>query len=96
VPAEKINEDRVYRALDRMLPHKEAIEQRLKARSPLLYREATGLHACGRTLAAAGELFRRAAWSGPPGRRARRTSVRRRRGLGASPQALAQRLNHRL
>ena len=32
VPAEKINDDRVYRALDRMLPHKSAIEKHLKAR----------------------------------------------------------------
>jgi transposase len=32
VPAEKINDDRVYRALDRMLPHKAAIEAHLKAR----------------------------------------------------------------
>ena len=32
VPADKINDDRVYRALDRMLPHKEALEQHLKSR----------------------------------------------------------------
>src|SRR5262249_21890166 len=32
VPAEKINDDRVYRALDRMLPHKAALERHLKAR----------------------------------------------------------------
>ncbi len=32
VPPEKINENRVYRALDRMLPHKEALEKHLKAR----------------------------------------------------------------
>ena len=32
VPAEKINDDRVYRALDRMLPQKAAIEGHLKAR----------------------------------------------------------------
>jgi len=32
VPAEQINEDRLYRALDRLLPHKEAIERHLKAR----------------------------------------------------------------
>jgi len=38
VPAEKINEDRVYRALDRMLPHKAAIEQRLKARLGELFK----------------------------------------------------------
>jgi transposase len=38
VPAEQINEDRVYRALDRMLPHKEAIEQRLKTRLGELFK----------------------------------------------------------
>jgi len=32
VPFEKVNDDRVYRALDRMLPHKEAIEKHLRAR----------------------------------------------------------------
>ena len=32
VSAEKINDDRVYRALDRILPHKAAIEMHLKAR----------------------------------------------------------------
>ena len=32
VPAEKINDDRVYRALDQLLPHKEAVEKHLKAR----------------------------------------------------------------
>ncbi len=32
VPAEKVNDDRVYRALDRVLPHKAAIEAHLKAR----------------------------------------------------------------
>ena len=32
VSAEKINDDRVYRALDRMLPHKAAVEQHLKKR----------------------------------------------------------------
>ena len=30
VPAERINDDRLYRALDRLLPHKEAIEKHLK------------------------------------------------------------------
>lgn len=30
IPAEKINEDRLYRALDEVLPHKEALEQYLK------------------------------------------------------------------
>jgi transposase len=38
VPAEKINGDRVYRALDRMLPHKAAIEQRLKTRLGELFK----------------------------------------------------------
>ena len=32
LPAEAVNEDRLYRALDRLLPHKEAIERHLKAR----------------------------------------------------------------
>ena len=32
VPAVKVNEDRLYRALDRLLPHKTALEQHLKAR----------------------------------------------------------------
>jgi transposase len=32
VPAAKINEDRLYRALDHLLPHKAALEQHLKAR----------------------------------------------------------------
>ena len=30
VPADKVNEDRLYRALDRLLPHKEALEKHLK------------------------------------------------------------------
>ena len=30
VPKERINDDRLYRALDRLLPHKEAIEEHLK------------------------------------------------------------------
>ena len=30
VPIEKVNEDRLYRALDRLLPHKEALEHHLK------------------------------------------------------------------
>ena len=37
VPAEKINDDRVYRALDRMLPHKAALEKHLKARMGELF-----------------------------------------------------------
>lgn len=32
VPAEIINDDRLYRALDRLVPHKEAIEKHLKTR----------------------------------------------------------------
>jgi transposase len=32
VPAEKVNDDRLYRALDRLLPHKEALERHLKSR----------------------------------------------------------------
>ena len=32
VPAEQINDDRLYRALDRLLPHKESLEKHLKAR----------------------------------------------------------------
>jgi len=32
VPAEKVNEDRLYRALDQLLPHKEALERHLKSR----------------------------------------------------------------
>src|SRR6266849_6523512 len=32
VPASKVNEDRLYRALDQLLPHKEALERHLKNR----------------------------------------------------------------
>jgi transposase len=32
LPPERVNDDRLYRALDRLLPHKVAIEQHLKAR----------------------------------------------------------------
>jgi len=32
LPTESVNDDRLYRALDRLLPHKDAIEQHLKAR----------------------------------------------------------------
>lgn len=32
VPAEKVNDDRLYRALDQLLPHKEALEKHLKER----------------------------------------------------------------
>ncbi len=30
IPAEKVNDDRLYRALDRLLPHKQSLEQHLK------------------------------------------------------------------
>ena len=36
-PAEKINEDRLYRALDQLLPHKEALERHLKERLGSLF-----------------------------------------------------------
>jgi len=32
VPVDRVNDDRLYRALDELLPHKEALEQQLKAR----------------------------------------------------------------
>ena len=32
VPEEKVNDDRLYRALDRLLPHKDALERHLRAR----------------------------------------------------------------
>ena len=32
IPADKVNEDRLYRALDQLLPHKEALEKHLKNR----------------------------------------------------------------
>jgi len=32
VPADKVNDDRLYRALDRILPHKDALEKHLKQR----------------------------------------------------------------
>ena len=32
VPADKVNDDRLYRTLDRLLPHKEALEKHLKTR----------------------------------------------------------------
>ncbi len=31
LPAEQVNDDRLYRALDRLLPHKEALEEHLKS-----------------------------------------------------------------
>jgi transposase len=37
VPDEKINDDRLYRALDQLLPHKEALEQQLKERFGTLF-----------------------------------------------------------
>ena len=38
VPAEKINEDRLYRTLDRILPHKAALEKHLQQRLGELFR----------------------------------------------------------
>jgi transposase len=37
VPAERFNDDRLYRALDRLLPHKEALEAHLKERLGALF-----------------------------------------------------------
>src|SRR5205809_1828769 len=37
VPGEQVNDDRLYRALDRLLPHKLAIERHLKARLGALF-----------------------------------------------------------
>ena len=37
IPAEKINDDRLYRALDQLLPHKEALERHLKERLGTLF-----------------------------------------------------------
>lgn len=37
VPAEKINDDRIYRALDEILPHKEAVERHLRERLGKLF-----------------------------------------------------------
>ncbi|MGH8519705.1 MAG: IS1634 family transposase, partial [Panacagrimonas sp.] len=37
VPAERINDDRLYRALDRLLPHKRALEAHLKERLGALF-----------------------------------------------------------
>jgi transposase len=37
VPAERINDDRLYRALDRLLPHKRALEAHLKERLGTLF-----------------------------------------------------------
>jgi len=43
LPTEKVNEDRLYRALDRMLPHKEAVESHLRARLGELFQVAYDL-----------------------------------------------------
>ena len=37
VPADKVNDDRLYRALDRLLPHKRALEKYLKERLGALF-----------------------------------------------------------
>ena len=37
VPAERVNDDRLYRALDRLLPHKQALEDHLKERLGALF-----------------------------------------------------------
>ena len=37
IPAAKVNDDRLYRALDQLLPHKAALEQHLKARAGELF-----------------------------------------------------------
>ena len=37
VPAERVNDDRLYRALDRLLPHKQALETHLKGRLGALF-----------------------------------------------------------
>ena len=39
VPEEKVNKDRLYRALDELLPHKAALEGHLKARMGTLFQE---------------------------------------------------------
>src|SRR5512135_650592 len=38
LPAAKVNDDRLYRALDRLLPHKDALERHLKERLGTLFR----------------------------------------------------------
>jgi len=38
LPAAKVNDDRLYRALDRLLPHKDALEQHLKERLGTLFK----------------------------------------------------------
>jgi len=37
IPAEKVNDDRLYRALDQLLPHKESLERHLKERLGTLF-----------------------------------------------------------
>jgi len=37
IPAEKVSDDRLYRALDKLLPHKEALERHLKERLGTLF-----------------------------------------------------------
>ena len=37
IPVEKVNDDRLYRALDRLLPHKERLEQHLKEKIGTLF-----------------------------------------------------------
>jgi transposase len=37
IPADRVNDDRLYRALDHLLPHKEALEQHLKAKLGQLF-----------------------------------------------------------
>ncbi len=38
LPAAKVNDDRLYRALDRILPHKDALETHLKERLGTLFK----------------------------------------------------------
>jgi len=38
ISSDKINEDRLYRALDQVLPHKEALEEHLKEKAGTLFR----------------------------------------------------------
>ena len=37
IPAERVNDDRLYRALDHLLPHKQALEAHLKERLGSLF-----------------------------------------------------------
>ncbi len=39
VPSDKVNKDRLYRALDKLLPHKSALEAHLKSRIGTLFKE---------------------------------------------------------